>query len=125
MPVLIALQGADPYLRSSMHRLIAALFVALAMFVSPLAMASAAGLTVAHATVSAQADGHCAGGETSGEDASAPGKANCGASCAACLSIGPVSSNKAPTIALAITMAGPQLLCGIHPERETPPPRFL
>ena len=108
-----------------MHRLIASLFVALAMFVSPLAMASASGMSMAHATVSARPDGHCAGGETPDHDGSAPGKASCASSCAACLSIGPVSSDKAPTAAVAIAMAGPQLLSGIHPERETPPPRIL
>ena len=108
-----------------MYRLIASLLVALALFVSPLAMANGAGMAMPHAPALSQVDGHCAGEEAPADDEGAPAKASCASACAACLSLGATSSAAVPMAPLVIAATGPQVLSGIHPEGETPPPRIL
>ena len=114
-----------PHMRSSMYRLIASLLVALALFVSPLAMSSSAGMAMPHAATLAQDDGHCAGESAPADEDGTPAKASCASACAACLSLGAISSEQAALAPVALAAAGPQVLSGIRPEGETPPPRIL
>ena len=107
-----------------MYRLVASLLVALALFVSPLVMASGAGMAMPHAAALSQVDGHCAGEEAPADEDGAPAKGSCASACAACLSLGASSSAAASIAPLVIAANGPQVLSGIHPEGETPPPRM-
>ena len=117
---------ASLYLPSGMVRLLSSLFVALALFLSPLSMAGGSGMAMSHPVTSAAPDmeDHCAGSESSTDEGKAPAKLSCASACAAFLPASPIASNEAPAERVALTLPGPQLLIGIHPEGETPPPRL-
>ena len=105
-----------------MIRLFASLLVALALFFSPMAMEMGGGMAMAHSPM-AKMDG-CAGMDHSAPDNEKPDlKMNCAMACAAIpgspADIGAHPASLKPAdVALA-----PQVLTGIWPERETPPPR--
>lgn len=107
-----------------MLRFLSSFFVAMALFLSPLAMAGGAGMAMPHATATVSAAGdHCAGGEVpSDEDSSM--KVSCASSCAAYPPVAPLPAEKPATARAELGIAKPQLLAGIHPEGETPPPRM-
>jgi hypothetical protein len=109
-----------------MVRLLSSLFVALALFFSPLSMASGSGMAMSHPMTSAapETEGHCAGGESSTDESKAPAKLSCASACAAFLPATPVASDEAPAGPAVLTLSGPKLLIGIHPKGETPPPRI-
>jgi hypothetical protein len=114
------------YLRPGMIRFLSSLFVALALFWSPLAMVSGAGMAMSHPSATAASDtgGHCTENEAPSGEESAPSELSCASACAAFLPCGPTTANEAPTAQAVLTLLGPQLLAGIHPEWETPPPRM-
>ena len=110
------------YLLWSMIRLLSLMVAAMALFFSPLAMMSGSGMAMSHAPVASTSsvDGHCDG---SGQDDQGSGmEAGCAAGCAA------VAPSDRPTASQSVTSvkvsASPhQLVVGIFPEGETPPPR--
>ena len=120
----IALTQRRPYLGISMYRVLASLLVALALFVSPLVMSNGASMAMPHAATQTQVDGHCAGEEAPADTDGTPAKASCASACAACLSLGATSSDQAVVASATLTATGDQVLSGIHPEGETPPPRI-
>ncbi|HEX8534262.1 MAG TPA: hypothetical protein VF662_08845 [Allosphingosinicella sp.] len=106
-----------------MFRIVSALFVALAMFLSPVMMAGGGG--IAHAAPAAQAkgDGHCRG-ETAPEGKQKPDmKMSCASACAAFPAATPAMAERSVQPKPLAAAAEPLLLTGIAPERETPPPR--
>ena len=122
-PAFIASSHRRFYLQSNMLRFLSSLLVAMALFLSPLAMGSGAGMAMPHATATAAGD-HCAGGKVpSGEDDSSM-KVSCASSCAAYPPFTPLPAEKSTTARARLGIAKPQLLAGIHPEGETPPPRM-
>ena len=121
----IASSGRRVYLPSSMVRFLSSLFVAIALFLSPLAMASGAGMAMSHAGTAAMgAADHCAGGESplSGDESSI--EISCASSCAAYSSSPLVAAEKFPILAPKPRVMKSQRLAGIQPEGETPPPRI-
>ena len=122
----VASSRAGLYLRPGMVRLLSSIIVALALFLSPLAMASGSGMAMSHpaAASTSEAAGHCGGSETPADDGKGPVKLSCASACAAFLPAGPAASDEAPADPAVLTHAGPQLLVGVHPEGETPPPRM-
>lgn len=117
-----------PYLRGSMIRFLSSLLVAIALLLSPLAMENGAAMAVPHAaaagTVEMVADGHCAGEHAPVDEEKAPAKAGCASACAAVPAVPPVFLEDAAQVREAIGLRGSQVLSGIHPEGETPPPRI-
>jgi hypothetical protein len=107
-----------------MIRLFASFLVALALFFSPMAMEMGGGMAMGHSTM-AQMDGGCTGMDHSSPDEQKSDmKMACAIACAAlpgspaCLAE-QTSSPKPANVALAA-----QVLTGIWPEGETPPPRI-
>lgn len=122
----IAGSAQRPYLRSGMIRILSCLFVALALFASPLMMANGAGMAMSHATTNAAPDpaGHCSGDDTPSGQQDAPIELGCASSCAAFLPDHPVAANEAPAALAVLALTRDNSLAGIHPEGETPPPRI-
>ena len=118
-----------PYLPGSMIRLFSSLLVAIALLLSPLTMANGAAMAMPGAAVAAVAesvaDGHCAGKDAPADEEKAPAKASCASACAAVPAASPVFLEDAAVAPEAIGLRGPQVLSGIHPEGETPPPRII
>lgn len=106
-----------------MFRIISALFVALAMFLSPVLMASGAGM--AHAAPAAQTSGddHCRGDSPPGDNQKPDMKMSCASACAAVpAATAAVAGPEVQSKGLAAAPE-PLILAGLAPERETPPPR--
>ena len=101
-------------------RLLSLLFVALALMLSPIGMASGA----AAAAPTMVMAGHCAGMDTSSDNKQAPTKKiDCMSICSAVAPAEPAILARLPH-ARAVDEAAPaRMLAGIPPERETPPPR--
>ena len=120
--------GLRSYLRGSMTRLFSSLLIAIALLLSPLAMGNGAAMAMPDAATTAAvqtvADGHCAGEEAPVDGERAPGKASCASACTAVPAASPVPLEEASEVREAIGLGGPQVLSGIHPEGETPPPRI-
>lgn len=114
------------YLRWGMLRLLSSLFVVMALFFSPVAMASGAAMAMPHAApVSGNVSvDHCAGDEAPTDDNKSGFKLSCGSACAAVTPNDHVRSAEAPPVRPSLATSGHQILVGIHPERETPPPRI-
>lgn len=122
----IAGSRARSYLGGGMHRLWRTLLVALALIVSPLAMASRAlanpPAAAGHETAAPTA--HCAGDEMPASGDTEPEHLSCAAACAALPAL-PLSSGTAPATLSARPVAAPNpALLGFEPEGETPPPRI-
>ena len=109
-----------------MIRFLSSLFVALALFTSPLAMASGAGMAMSHpmTTAAPGAAGHCMGGAPSSDQGDSPMELSCASTCPAFLPDGGEASDEAPAALAVLTLSHNPLLVGIHPEGETPPPRM-
>lgn len=104
-----------------MSRLIASFLVALAMFLSPLAMVG--GMAMAHSPT-LQTDDGCAGSHhrsTDGEKSDM--KMSCAIACAALPGIASPAREQPLAIKGKTVMVPAQVLLGIWPESETPPPR--
>lgn len=119
----IVTRRTRPYLAGSMLRLLCSLLVVMAMFFSPLMMTSGAGMAMPHAAAAVTAADHCAGKDVPAEDDKAPVTANCASACAAFPAVAAVPSEHPLVPAEAAEDPGPQLLAGVQPEGETPPPR--
>ena len=126
-PMFIVRSRATSYLEGRMARLLSSLFVALALLLSPMAMASGVMGNTAHAatpSAGAAAAAHCAGDEMPSPDDTQPEQLSCAAACAALPAAPPPSDTaQAPSDARLIT-AYPPALIGFEPEGETPPPRM-
>ena len=107
-----------------MSRLIASILVALAMFLSPLAMGTGGAMAMAHPGMSQVDDGCAATHPASSDDQKPDMKMSCAIACAALPATHPpVGEQTVPQEAKAV-MAAAQVLIGIWPEGETPPPRL-
>ena len=106
-----------------MRRLIASLLLALALFLSPLAMGTSGGAVMAHPAMS-QIDEGCAGSHhTSPDDQKSDMKTNCAIACAALPGSPARLREQAPAPKGETIRGAAQSLTGIWPEGETPPPR--
>ena len=126
-PLSIVRSRATSYLEGHMHRLLSSLFVALALLLSPMAMASGAMANTAHADTphgAVAAAAHCAGHEMPAPVNEQPEHLSCAATCAALPAL-PAASGVAPALLSARLVAAPNhALIGFKPEGETPPPRI-
>lgn len=115
-----------PHLEPEMIRFLSSLFVALALFASPLAMTSGAGMAMSSPTATAAPAGgnHCAAGDPASDQGDAPRELSCASACPAFLPAGAAASDEAPAALAILTRFRHPLLMGIHPEGETPPPRM-
>lgn len=114
------------YVSRSVPRLLSSLLLALAVILSPLAMIGGAG--PAHAAMPQTASTAAHGGEEGAaqeHEKRAPGmELGCAIACAAVPATGPFSAERLQHAAMPPTLTGDQLLSGIRPEGETPPPRI-
>ena len=124
--MFIARTRQHPYLKSRMIRLLSSMLVALALFVSPLLMASGASMAMPHAAEASetQMGSHCADSEAPAEGDNSRGDASCASACAAFPAIGPADLKDALPVRPAAAAGVPQALSGIHPEGELRPPRI-
>ena len=114
------------YLGRSMIRLFSSLMIAIALFVSPVAMANGAGMAMPHAVVTSEAQtaGHCADSEVPSDEEKSRGEASCASACAAFPAIGPAYLEEALPVRPPAAAGIPQALSSIHPEGELRPPRI-
>ncbi len=120
----IAGRSGPSYVWRFMPRLLSSLFLVFALLLSPLAMIGGSG--PAHAAAPQAAASHCAEMASPTEpEKGAPGmEMGCAIACAAVPATEPFSAERLPHDALPPALLGDQLLSGIHPEGETPPPRI-
>jgi hypothetical protein len=121
----IASSSCSFYLGHFMVRFICAFFIALAMFASPLVMASG-GTAMVHAAAGAAVSGHghCDEGKAPAPDGQADREMSCASACAAFPAAPPAIAAEALRATAPVLAARSPLLFGLAPERETPPPRF-
>ncbi len=119
----VAPQSAGHYDGLHMLRLISALWVALALLVSPVVMAG-----TAHAAMPSteMASDHCADmGETKPSDKNMPGMdIACAIACTALPAAAPYIAAAGMLQPIAALSSRADALAGVHPESETPPPRI-
>lgn len=122
----IAGRAGPHYVWRSMNRLLPSLLLVLALLLSPLAMIGGAGAAHAAMPQAASAVGHCAEqGPAPQHEKRAPGmEMGCAIACAAVPAAEAFTAERLPHDAMAPALLGDQLLSGIHPEGETPPPRI-
>ncbi|TFI58450.1 hypothetical protein E2493_09975 [Sphingomonas parva] len=108
----------------TMIRLLASFLAALALFFSPLAMEIGGGAAMAHTTM-AQMDGGCASTHhSSPDDQKSDVQMSCAIACAA-IPAAPAGLAVQTTAPRTVNASLPaQVLSGIWPEGETPPPRI-
>jgi len=113
------------YLWCSMPRFLSSLLLAIALLLAPLAMIGGAGSAHAARPQAASA-AHCAEeAPVQKHEKRAPGmEVGCAIACAAVPATQPFSAERLPHAAMLPALLGDQLLSGIHPEGETPPPRI-
>ena len=103
------------------------LLAALALFFAPLAMAGSAGAAAPHlpAASAASHETHC-GGDQAPQDEKGSKKrmAGCVSACSALPAVEPRMGGLALPVEGAVRLAMHQILVGIAPEGETPPPRI-
>ena len=122
--LFIAGSRGRTYIGLSMNRLLSFLVVALALLLSPMAMAHGAmPATAQTATHSLMASSHCSGDEQPAPNDKKPGEFSCAAACAAIPGVAPCDAR------LAMFGEPPEethgeALIGFVPEGETPPPRI-
>ena len=107
-----------------MIRLFASFLVALSLFFSPMAMEMAGGMAMAHSTM-AQMDEGCAGmHHSSPDDQKSDMKTSCAITCAAIPGIPSTIVEQSRPLKAKTVMVAAQVLTGMWPEGETPPPRI-
>lgn len=106
-----------------MFRLVSALFVALAMFFSPVLMASGGGMAHVGAAVQASGDEHCGGGQAPEHKQKPDMKMSCASACAGFPSAAIAMADPAVQPKRLERAVEPSALAGIAPEHEPPPPR--
>jgi hypothetical protein len=123
--LFIAAGARVAYLLELMPRILSVLLLALALFLSPLAMIGSAGVAEAAAQADAPAM-HCEDyppAKTHGKQDSGKGIA-CAVTCAAIPAVAePLRGEPLPLPMLLVRASGEQRLTGVRPESETPPPR--
>ena len=121
----IASSGRKVYFPARMFRLICAFFIACAMFLSPVAMATGGGMAMAHAATAADvgAHGHCDEGGVPAGKKKPDMKMSCASACAAFLAVVPTVAEQDAQPKSSLAIASSAFLLGVAPERETPPPR--
>ena len=136
MKIEIAVDPAGPfiartrlrhYLRASMIRLLSSLLAAMALLLSPLAIWNGAAMAMPHGAATAAAavtPGDCGGEEAPADDGNAPAKAGCASGCAAVQPVCPDPFEESGAARDTVALRGAQVLSGVHPEGETPPPRI-
>lgn len=108
-----------------MLRFLASILIALALFISPVAMANggAAAMTQGSGSHAMAMDDHCRPPCHSSDNHKADIKMSCVGACAA-LSPAPLAmAVRLEGCRVAAAMMAPHDLTGIRPDRETPPPR--
>jgi hypothetical protein len=123
LPPFIAGRAGPHYVHGRMSRLLSTLLLAFALLLSPLAMIGGAHAAMPHTTSSAL---HCADeGEAPQQGQDAPEmNVGCAMSCAAIPAAEPAASAEAHPEPAQLGAIPDQLLSGVHPEGETPPPRI-
>lgn len=108
-----------------MLRFVSSLLIALALLLSPLAMAGGGAAAAYHGPAAVMAtDSHCAATEAPvGKDRS-DAKLSCAVTCAAFVAAEPAAGSTIAPGQVQAVAARDQLLIGIHLEGETPPPRI-
>ena len=124
-PFIAGLSGTH-YVWRRMPKLFSSLLLAFALLLSPLAMIGGAGSAHAAMPQAASAGGHCAeeGPAPEHEKRSPAMEVGCAMACAAVPAKEPLTVERLPHGAMAPALPSDQLLSGIHPEGETPPPRI-
>lgn len=123
-PTFMASSSRPVYLAATMLRFVSSLLVALALLFSPLAMSGGAAVAASHGPAAMAVEGDCPGTHAPADKTQSHAKIGCAVSCAAFPAVGSITNEPvAPTKAKAVA-ARHQLLVGIHPEGETPPPRI-
>ena len=114
------------YVRRSMPRLLSSLLLALALILSALAMLGGTGRAHAAMPQTASTATHCGEeGSAQEHEKRAPGmELSCAIACSAVPATETFSAERLGHAAMRPTLPGDQLLSGIHPEGETPPPRI-
>jgi len=109
-----------------MLRLLSCLAAALALFFSPIAMSGGGGMAMAHGAPAqaAQMDGHCGGGHDAPGETRPDAKIGCASACAALEPTGAPAAADFTPAPQPLAQAAHQVLIGVHPEGETPPPRM-
>lgn len=106
-----------------MFRFAASIFVAIALFCSPLMMGSGAAAMAQGAPAATMADGCAAMDHGAPDDQKPDAKMSCAVACAA-LPAHPIAISSAPALPRAPNTAGSaRLLFGIVADAQTPPPR--
>lgn len=124
-PSFIAGIVAAHYLRRQMPRLFSSLLLFLALLLSPLAMVSGGGFAHAAVQEAASSGSHCSGESSAPRhDRAADMEIGCAMACAAVPAAQPRIGDQVLPKPLAPVLIGHQLLSGIQPEGETPPPRI-
>lgn len=119
----IAGSRAGAYLRRRMTRLLSLIVLALALVLSPMAMAHGAmPATAQPATHSVMASSHCSGDEQPAPDENKSDQLSCAAACAALPAVSPGSTGLA-VFGEPPTETHGEALIGFVSEGETPPPR--
>lgn len=120
----IASSSRPAYFAATMPRFVSSMLVALALLFSPLAMSGGAAVAAPHGPAAMAVEGHCPGSGDPADETQSRAKIGCAVSCAAFPAVGPITNEPvAPAKAKAVA-ARHQLMVGIHPEGETPPPRI-
>ena len=107
-----------------MIRFLASFLVALAMFLSPLAMASGGGMAVAHTTKSQVDEGCARTHHSSSDEQKSDMKTSCAIACAAITGTPSSVHEQIDQPNEQTVIAAAHVLTGIWPEGETPPPRI-
>ena len=107
-----------------MIRLFAFFLVALSLLFSPIAMDMGGGMAMAH-SATAEMDGGCVGmNHSSPDNQKSDMKMNCALACAAIPGTPSSLDEQASPLKAKTVMVAAQVLTGIWPEGETPPPRI-
>lgn len=121
--LFIAGSRGRTYIGLSMNRLLSFLVVALALLLSPMAMANGAmAATAQTATHGLMASSHCAGDELPASHDKKSDQFSCAAGCAAIPAV-TTCSTRLTMFGEPRVQARDEALIGFVPEGETPPPR--
>ena len=122
-PAFIADSRGRLYLHPDMLRLLSSLLAALALFWSPIAMASGAGMAMPATVEMTASAAHCPDSDAPPEDRQSDVKMSCASSCAAFPALAPAIADRPRSFRAEVEIAKGKVLVGIDSERETPPPR--
>jgi len=109
-----------------MHRLLSSLLVALALLISPIAMAGGAAANAAGVPAQAMSarSAHCAGDDLPSDEGQQAKHLSCSAACAALPAVFPQGGAAPRREGTRILPPGARAMIGFTAEGETPPPRI-